>query len=103
MAILQGERGEYQHLYGAVSPDGQIKFGEGFKSQRLRLGLYAIEFERHFAETPAIVCTISGGEWQTFNKSIAILEVTPNYAICTTSSPDRPEDCGFTLIAFGKL
>ena len=103
MAILQSERGEHQHIYGAVGPNGQIKFGEGFKAQELRFGLYAIEFERPFSQTPAIVCTISGGEWQTFNKSIAILEVTTNYAICSTSSPGRPESCGFTLIAFGDL
>ena len=103
MAMIHSERGMHQHIYGAVGPDGRIKFGEGFKSQRLRVGLYAIEFEQPFKEAPSVVCTIFGDEWGTFNKSLAVLEVTPNYAILTTSAPDRPEDCGFTLIAFGDV
>lgn len=104
MAILQDSSGkEKQHIYGTVSAQGQVASGEGFKAQQIRFGLYAIEFEQPFAGTPTPVCMINGGEWETFNKSIAILEVTDRYCICSTSSPDRPESCAFTFIAFGDV
>ncbi len=94
---------EMQQIYCFIDPGGNQISGQGFKVQKLREGLYAIEFERAFADPPAITCTIFGGEWETFNKSIAVLESQPNYAILSTSSPDRPEACGFTFIATGKV
>lgn len=104
MAILKDSTGkEIQHVHGSIDPDGNKKFGEGFRSQKLRMGLYAIEFDKPFLEMPAAVCTIFGGEWETFNKSITVLEVSEHYVIFGTSSPDRPEDCGFTFIAFGNV
>ena len=103
MAIIRGEHGEHQHIYGAVSRDGEKYFGEGFASRKIKEGTYLIEFERPFAKLPAIVCTIFGYEWHTFNKSVAILDISQQHAIVCTSTPDRPEDCGFTLIAFGDV
>ncbi|MDJ0620197.1 MAG: hypothetical protein QNJ63_26240 [Calothrix sp. MO_192.B10] len=105
MAILQNAAGgnPVQHIYGGITPDGSTMFGEGFRSHKLRYGLYLIEFDKPFAKNPAAVCTIYGNEWETFNKSIAIPEVSPWHLVCTTSSPDRPVDSGFTFIAFGDL
>jgi hypothetical protein len=94
---------EMQQVYGVIGPDGQTISGQGFQLRKIRFGLYLVEFERPFAQEPATVCTILGNEWQTFNLSIAILEVTPDYFVCGTSSPDRPEDCGFTFIASGNV
>ncbi len=94
---------KHQHIYGGVSPDGKVWFGEGFKSHKIKEGTYVIDFDRPFGPIPAPVCTVNGHEWQTFDKSVAIIEVTPQHFICVTSSPERPVDCGFTFIAFGDL
>ncbi|NEP04483.1 MULTISPECIES: hypothetical protein [unclassified Okeania] len=104
MTIIKDSVGkEIQHIYGAVHPDGNIMFGEGFRSRRIWQGTYLIEFERPFVKQPAPVCTIQGPEWKTFNMSVAIVEVMPYHLVVVTSSPDRPDDCGFTLIAFGEI
>ena len=104
MAILKDSAGTAtQHIYGVISEDGNIISGEGFKCHKLRYGLYLIEFDQPFVDTPAAICTIYGGEWQTFNLSVAVVDVTQWHFVCTTSSPDRPEDCGFTFIAFGNI
>lgn len=94
---------EMQQVYGVIDPDGHQISGQGFQCHKIRFGLYVVEFERPFAQEPATVCTILGNEWQTFNLSIAILEVTPWHFVCTTSSPDRPENCGFTFIVSGQV
>jgi hypothetical protein len=103
MAIINCDSGQYQHIYGGISGDGNIWFGEGFKPQRIRYGLYVVEFDTAFAKEPAVVCTINGNEWQTFNLSVANFEIAPYYFVCGTSSLDRPEDSAFSFIAFGQL
>ncbi|NER35635.1 MAG: hypothetical protein F6J93_16860 [Oscillatoria sp. SIO1A7] len=103
MAIVKSDRGEHQHIYGAVGPDGNPFWGEGFVSKKIKEGTYYIEFKQPFGSLPAPVCTIFGNEWKTFNMSVAIVDVNPSCFICVTSSPDRPIDCGFTFIAFGDL
>ena len=103
MAIVKSDRGEHQHIYGAVGPDGSTMWGEGFKVRKIRYGLYVVEFEKPFKGNPAVVCTIFGGEWETFNLSVAVLEVNPSLFVCGTSSPDRPVDSAFTFIAFGDV
>ena len=102
MAIVKSDRGEYQHIYGGVAPSGDVWFGEGFRSDKIKEGTYIIKFERPFSGLPAPVCIINGNEWMTFNMSIAIVQVTPEYFICITSSPQQPIDCAFTFIAFGE-
>jgi hypothetical protein len=94
---------EMQQVYGVISQDGKQMSGEGFKCRRIWSGTYIIEFDRPFADIPGVVCTINGTEWQTFDKSVAIVECDPRYFVCVTSSMDRPEDCGFTFIASGKV
>ncbi|MGD1699903.1 hypothetical protein [Dapis sp. BLCC M229] len=102
MAIFKDDHEHgHQHIYGGVGPDGSKWFGEGFESQKIKEGTYIIKFECPFDGIPAPVCTITGNEWKTFNMSVAIVEVNPEYFICITSSPDRPIDCAFTFIAFG--
>jgi hypothetical protein len=103
MAILKSEHGEHQHIYGCVGENGDIYFGEGFKSHKIKEGTYIIEFERPFGKTPAPTCTIYGYEWRTFNLSVALVEVTEKCFICVTSSPDRPVDSAFTFVAFGDV
>lgn len=103
MAILKSDRGEHQHIYGAVDPNGTQWFGEGFQSRKIKEGTYIVEFEQPFGSNPAPVCTISGPEWITFDKSVAIVDVSQEHFICVTSSPVRPVDCGFTFIVFGDL
>ena len=103
MAIVKSDRGEQQHIYGAVGPGGRPMWGEGFTVQRLRFGLYIVEFERPFKVNPTAVCTIFGNEWQTFNLSVAVLEVNASYFVCGTSSSERPEDSAFTFVAFGDV
>ncbi len=99
MAIIE----KHQHIYGGVSEDGKIWFGEGFRSRKIKEGTYVIEFEQPFAKLPAPVCTINGYEWRTFDKSVAIIEIWEGGFICTTSSPRMPEDCVFTFIVFGDV
>ncbi len=94
---------EIQQIYGAVNPDGSKMLGQGFRSQKIWQGTYIIQFDKPFANPPAPVCTIYGNEWQTFDKSIAIVEVGAFHFVCVTSSPDRPEDCSFTFITFGDV
>lgn len=104
MAIFKDSAGkETQHVYGIINSDGKILSGEGFTCQRIWSGTYIIEFHRTFAGTPAAVCTIYGNEWQTFDKSLAIVEIDSRYFVPVTSSMDRPEDCAFTFIAFGHI
>ncbi|MGK7919823.1 MAG: hypothetical protein AB4080_07420 [Trichodesmium sp.] len=102
MAIFKDDHEhEHQHIYGGVVREGSKWFGEGFESQKIKEGTYVIKFKRPFSGIPAPVCTISGPEWITFNMSVAIVDVSPEYFICVTSSPHQPMDCGFTFIAFG--
>ena len=103
MAIIKCDPGVYQHIYGSIGPDGNTFSGEGFSCRKIRYGLYLVEFDTAFVDTPAVVCTINGNEWQTFNLSVANLDITPFHFVCSTSSPDRPEDCAFTFIAFGQV
>ncbi|MEO1432842.1 MAG: hypothetical protein AAFS12_00950 [Cyanobacteria bacterium J06632_19] len=103
MAIIKSEHGEHQHVYGGVDPSGGMMFGEGFKSRKIKDGTYLIEFERPFRANPAPVCTIFGHEWRTFDKSVALVDVSPQHFICVTSSPNYPEDSGFTFVAFGDV
>ncbi|CCQ51960.1 hypothetical protein CWATWH8502_17 [Crocosphaera watsonii WH 8502] len=77
--------------------------GEGFSTRRIWSGTYIIEFDQPFAGEPAVISTIYGNEWQTFDKSIAIVELGSQYFVPVTSSMDRPEDCAFTFIAFGNI
>ncbi|MDY6783127.1 MAG: hypothetical protein SW833_11380 [Cyanobacteriota bacterium] len=96
--------GEYQYLYGTVGQDGEPILGkEGFTCRYLREGLYVLEFERPFQDMPGVTATVYGHEWQTFNMSIAIVDLSPHYAVLVTSTPDRPQSVGFSFIAFGKL
>ena len=90
-----------QQIYGGVSPDGNIMSGQGFQCQKIKEGTYIIKFEKPFGQIPAPVCTISGSEWRTFDKSVAIVEIMPFHFICVTSSPDRPVDCAFQFIVVG--
>lgn len=99
MAIIEN----HQHIYGSVGRDGNKWFGEGFISRKLKEGTYLIEFERPFREMPTPVCTIMGPEWLTFDKSVAIVDISPNHFICVTSTPHRPADCDFTFIVFGDI
>ena len=104
MAIFKDSAGKAtQHVYGVMSQDGKILSGEGFRAHRIWSGTYIIEFDQPFAGTPAVVCTIYGNEWQTFDKSIAIVELDSRYFVPVTSSMDRPEDCAFTFVAFGHI
>ena len=95
---------EHRHIYGGVGPDGNCWFGEGFTSQKIKEGTYIVKFDPpSFSGTPAPICTINGYEWKTFNMSVAIVEVNPEYFICITSSPHQPIDCAFTFIVFGDV
>ncbi|NES23236.1 MAG: hypothetical protein F6K41_31030 [Symploca sp. SIO3E6] len=102
MAIIKDSSGnKIQHIYGGINPDGNHWSGEGFRFQRIRQGLYLIEFERPFAESPTPICTIFGLESETLDKSISIVDIEPLQFVCATSSMDQPVDCGFTFIVFG--
>ena len=90
-----------QQIYGAVNPDGGIMSGQGFQSRKIKEGTYVIEFEKPFGSLPAPVCTISGYEWRTFDKSVAIIEIWEQGFICTTSDPRMPVDCAFQFIVVG--
>ncbi|MEO1432843.1 MAG: hypothetical protein AAFS12_00945 [Cyanobacteria bacterium J06632_19] len=103
MAIIKCDSGVYQHIYGGIGEDGNTFSGEGFKSQRLTEGLYVVEFDTPFANMPAVVCTINGEEWKTFNLSVANLDFTPHYFVCGTSSPNNRVSSAFTFIAFGQV
>ena len=101
MAIVKSDHGEHQHVYGGVDRGGSIWFGEDFVPRRLKEGTYIVEFKKPFRGLPSPVCTIAGPEWITFNLSVAIVDVQPQFFICVTSSPERPIDSNFTFIAFG--
>ena len=91
-----------QHIiYGAVSENGEKLLGEGFRCQKIQQGTYLINFERPFTQKPVPVCTIFGAQWQTSNKSIAIIEIDPSSFVCITSLSEEPADSGFTFTVFG--
>lgn len=105
MAIVRSATGEgkHQYVYGAVDDDGNIIFGEGFKSDRLSAGAYKVKFEQPFAKEPGVVCTIFGRAWKTVDISIAIAQIDLKKFICFTSTPEFPFDCAFTFMAFGDI
>ncbi|EGJ34938.1 MULTISPECIES: hypothetical protein [Moorena] len=90
-----------RELYGAVNSDGQVWYGEGFKSRELDGGIYLIQFQEGFQSLPAPTVSIYGSPWKTFNMSAAIVEVGPDYLVVQTSSPDRPADSAFTFTVIG--
>jgi hypothetical protein len=90
-----------RQIYGTIAPDGNVMSGAGIQCRKIKEGTYIVEFEQPFGREPAPVCTVYGHEWMTFNLSVAIVEVTPQYFICVTSSPDRPTDCAFQFIVVG--
>lgn len=92
-----------RHLYGIVDENGNIISGSGgFRSQKIDRGMYVIEFDSPFNSLPVPVCTIFGHPWRTFNMSPAVLnDISPYHFICLTSTPDQPEDCGFSFSIFG--
>lgn len=92
-----------QIVTGFVERDGRQVSGEGFKSQRIRVGLYAVEYDRPFSSRPTPVVSITGSEWATFQMSAAILEINEDYLIVGTSTPERPEDCAFTFNVTGEI
>lgn len=103
MAIIKGNEGEHQHIYGAIDKGGNPLWGEGFTSRAIAVGLYVVEFKQPFRENPSVTCTIFGPEWETFNLSVAIVDLTPWYFVCTTSLPDNRQRSAFTFIAFGDI
>ena len=91
-----------QHIYGCVNPDGSVKWGEGFRCQKLGEGTYMVQFEHPFSKQPTPTCTIFGPPWATFNISAALVEVTADQFFCLTSTPMQPANCGFTFVVLGE-
>ncbi|NEO92889.1 MAG: hypothetical protein F6K56_22715 [Moorea sp. SIO3G5] len=91
------------HIFGVVGANGSIVSGKGFKVDKKRNGIYIITFDQPFAEYPGVTCTIYGHSWLSFQMSISVVDIKPNYFVCQTSTPDRPEDSGFSFIAVGEV
>ncbi|NEO72285.1 MULTISPECIES: H-type lectin domain-containing protein [unclassified Moorena] len=91
------------HIFGVVRENGDILSGKGFKVDKKRDGIYFVVFDQPFAEIPGVTCTISGHSWLSFQMSISVVDIRPNYFVCQTSTPDRPEDSGFSFIAVGEV
>lgn len=90
-----------EHVYGAVSPDGQKMWGEGFEVKKISTGTYLVEFQQPFSSHPAPVCTVSGPPWQTFNMSAAIVDVNPTNFVYMTSTSNQPADTGISFVVVG--
>ena len=103
MAIIKSDHDQHQHIYGVIDKGGNSMSGEGFTARKLTEGLYLVEFQQPFRENPAVTCTILGPEWETLNLSVAIVDLSPWYFVCTTSSPNNRQSSGFTFIAFGDV
>ncbi|MBZ8181212.1 hypothetical protein [Oscillatoria salina] len=71
-------------------------------SRKISEGTYLIEFQQPFSQNPVATATIYGSPWQTFNISVAIIEVSPYHCIYLTSTPDRPVDCGTMVMIMGE-
>lgn len=91
-----------RQIYGTVDRSGNLISGNGFNVQKLQEGTYVVMFEKPFQDAVTPVATVYGPPWQTFNMSIAIVEIIPDSFICLTSTPDRPVDCGFTFTVIGE-
>ncbi|NEP33111.1 hypothetical protein [Moorena sp. SIO3B2] len=94
---------EDAHIFGVVGANGSIVSGKGFTVDKNRGGIYIIRFDKPFAEIPGVTCTIYGHSWMSFMMSISVVDITPDYFVCQTSTPDRPEDSGFSFIAVGEM
>ncbi|MGB3508412.1 MAG: hypothetical protein WBA93_04075 [Microcoleaceae cyanobacterium] len=104
MAIISNSSGGLnQQLHGAVDPDGNKMWGEGFSCRLLGKGAYLVEFDKPFFGQPTAVCTIYGEPWNTFDKSVAIIEINPSYFVCFTSKPGDVLNCAFSFIVFGDV
>lgn len=92
-----------RQIYGIVDSSGNTIGGSGgFRCQQIGQGLYMIEFDSPFNTQPVPVCSIFGNPWRTFNMSAAVLDdLSPYHFVVLTSTPDHPEDCGFTFTVFG--
>ena len=91
------------HIFGLVKANGEILSGKGFKVDKKRSGIYIIAFDQPFAEFPGVTCTIYGDSWLSFQMSVAVLEINPNFFVCQTSTPTLPQDSGFSFIAVGEV
>jgi|GEM_PF-3866357 len=86
-----------------IDRSGNKQWGDGVaRSQKLREGLYIIEFEQPLSNYPVVTATVFGSEWQTFNLSAAVVDVSPHHVVYVTSSPDHPQDCGTMVIIVGE-
>ncbi|NEP29904.1 hypothetical protein [Moorena sp. SIO3I6] len=91
------------HIFGVVKPHGGILSGKGFKVDKKQQGFYLITFDQPFAECPGVTCTIYGDSWRSFQMSISVVDIEPEYFVCQTSTPDRPVPSGFSFIAVGEV
>lgn len=105
MAIIAGKDGHshHQHIFGAVSKNGGVIYGEGFSVKKDREGTYKISFHNMFSGYPGVTCTNFGGSSQNANISVSVSEIEPSQFTCETTDPNRLEDSAFTFIAFGDV
>ena len=84
---------------GIVDRSGNaIVSGEEFSCNRLQSGHYLISFHSPLPETAVPVATVVGSPWETFQMSVAIVNISPNDIVLVTSTPNQPEDCGFSFM-----
>ncbi|NEQ16117.1 MULTISPECIES: hypothetical protein [unclassified Moorena] len=104
MVTSDGEHDE--HIFGLVDKNGKIisckdPKNPGFTVDKKRGGVYIINFDQAFAECPGVTCTIYGYSWISYQMSISVVEIERNRFVCQTSTPDHPQDSGFSFIAVG--
>ena len=99
MGLFNGDNDA--HIFGLVKRNGRILSGKGFKVDKKPQGYYLITFDQPFAESPGVTCTIYGDSWRSFQMSISVVDITPNYFICQTSTPMQAEESAFSFIAVG--
>ena len=85
-------------ISGIVDQNGGSIAGEGFESRQIATGVYIVEFQEDLGQVAIPVATTFGSEWETYDKSISIVDFTDRYMICVTSNPNQRASCGFSFL-----
>ena len=88
-------------ISGVVEPNGKARYGRGFRSRKIKEGMYAISFDLPFQECPAAACIVYGPPWLTFNQSTELLDLNQREMCVCTSTSERLLDCGFSFTVTG--
>ncbi|MFH9426624.1 hypothetical protein [Streptomyces sp. NPDC017529] len=90
-----------QIVRGTVAADGTRTAGYAFKVTKLSAGKYIITFNNDFRETPSVVATLDGENWNLLDNTHVSGATTERVMVITGNSVGAAADRPFHFIAMG--